>query len=123
MNTRILPMLCAVLSMAVMNGLLSTGGSERAASGHALVSVAHAAEDWKGEFDDVCSKTTDSMDLSREELRTLVQRCERLKPRIVALDESTKKVYLKRLKMCRDLYQFVLDTKAQDVSPPAGGKP
>lgn len=72
-----------------------------------------AEEDWKAEFDEVCSKTTDSMELTKTELKKLIERCDRLKPRIELLDESTAKVYLKRLKMCRDLYEFVLETPAR----------
>jgi hypothetical protein len=71
-----------------------------------------AQEDWKAEFDDVCSKTTDSMALTKAELKGLIERCDKLKPRIERLDESAAKVYLKRLKMCRDLYVFVLETPA-----------
>lgn len=69
-----------------------------------------AQEEWKAEFDDVCSKTTDSMSLTKAELKSLIDRCDKLKPRIERLDESAAKVYLKRLKMCRDLYLFVLET-------------
>jgi hypothetical protein len=69
-----------------------------------------AQEDWKAEFDDVCSKTTDAMALTKTELKGLIDRCDRLKPRIERLDESAAKVYLKRLKMCKDLYVFALET-------------
>jgi len=54
------------------------------------------------------------MTLSRDELTDLIGRCDRLKTRIEAEDESTRKVYLRRLGMCRDLYRFVLESK-----PPA----
>ena len=69
-----------------------------------------AQEDWKAEFDEVCSKTTDAMALTKTEVKSLIERCDKLRPRIERLDESTAKVYLKRLKMCRDLYMFVLET-------------
>ncbi len=68
-------------------------------------------EDWKEEFQDICAKTQDPMALSEDELRTLINRCDKLKPVIEGLDESTRKVYLKRLKMCRDIYSFSLDEK------------
>jgi hypothetical protein len=73
--------------------------------------IAHAQEDWRKEFDDVCSKTQDAMVISSEELKNLVDRCDRLKPRIEKLDESQRKVFLKRLQMCRDLYFFVLESR------------
>jgi len=51
------------------------------------------------------------MAFSVEELRSLVDRCDALKPRIEKLDEPQRKVTLKRLQMCRDLYAFVLEMK------------
>ncbi len=72
-----------------------------------------AAEDWKTEFDDICSQTNDSMALTKEELKALIERCDKLKPSIEKLDESAKKVYLKRLQMCRDMLAFALESKEQ----------
>lgn len=74
--------------------------------------VARADEAWKDEFADVCSKTQDAMTLSEAELRSLVERCDKLKPAIEQLDEPLRKVYSRRLKACRDLYQFMLDSRA-----------
>jgi hypothetical protein len=78
-----------------------------------LPAVSLAQEDWRAEFDDICSKTTDSMSLTKAELASLIERCDKLKPRIERLDESTAKVYRRRLKMCRDLYVFVLETPSR----------
>lgn len=75
--------------------------------------VARAAEEeaWRAEFDDVCAKTQDAMALSVAELESLISRCDKLKPRIEALDEPRRKVFGKRLTGCRELYQYVLDHK------------
>lgn len=73
--------------------------------------IVYAQGDWRTEFDDVCSKTQDAMVLTPEELRKLVERCDRLKPSLEKLDESQRKVYTKRLQSCRDLYNFVLESK------------
>ena len=51
------------------------------------------------------------MALPLEELRSLVARSDRLKPQIEKLDESQRKVYLRRLQVCRDLYQFVIESR------------
>ena len=51
------------------------------------------------------------MTLSTDELRALVARCDRLKPRVEALDPSRRKVYTRRLQQCRDLYRFVLESR------------
>jgi hypothetical protein len=66
---------------------------------------------WKAEYDSACSKTEIAMTLSREELKTLIAQCDQLKPKIEAEDESTRKVYLRRLQMCRELYKYVLESK------------
>ena len=73
--------------------------------------VVHAQDDWKNEFDDVCSKTQDAMIFSPDELRNLIARCDKLKPLIEKLDETQRKVFLKRLQLCRDLFLFVLESK------------
>ena len=70
-----------------------------------------AQEGWRAEYESVCSKTDVAMTLSAAELDELISRCDRLKPKIEAEEESTRKVYLRRLQMCRDLYQYVLDSK------------
>ena len=75
------------------------------------IAEARAAEDWRKEFDDICAKTQDAMALSADELRSLVARCESLKPQLDKLDESSRKVLTKRLQACRDLYQFVLESR------------
>ncbi len=74
-------------------------------------STSLAQETWKAEFDAVCSKTDVAMTLSSEELNGLIARCDRLKEKIEAEGESTRKVYLRRLHMCRELYRYVLDSK------------
>jgi hypothetical protein len=74
-------------------------------------SVSLAQEEWKTEFDAVCSKTDVATTLSVEELKELIAGCDRLKPKIEAEEESTRKVYLRRLQMCRDLYKYVLELK------------
>jgi hypothetical protein len=78
----------------------------------ASAAAASTQDDWKKEFEDICSKTQDSMSFTPDELKSLVGRCDALKLRIEKLDETQKKVYLKRLQMCRDLLAFVLESKA-----------
>ena len=97
--------------------LLALGALATAAVDASLVSGgfpmarASADEGWAAEFEAVCSKTQDAMALSSDELRALIARCEKLKPAVDALDESRRKVYAKRLQLCRDLYDFVLQTR------------
>lgn len=74
----------------------------------------YAQDDWKNEFDAICSRTDDAMSLSKDELKDLVARCDKLKPLIEKLDETEKKVYLRRLQLCRDLLNFVLESKEKN---------
>jgi len=73
--------------------------------------VAYSQEDWRREFEEICSKTENAMTFSAEELRGLVDRCDALKSRVEKLDEPQRKITLKRLQMCRDLYAFVFEMK------------
>jgi hypothetical protein len=82
-----------------------------AGAGRTAWAQAPAPADWKKEFEDVCGKTQDAMALPMEELRSLVSRCDRLRPQIEKLDESQRKVYSRRLQVCRDLYQFVIESR------------
>lgn len=90
-------------------GIRASGGPQSSAS-----QAEPAQESWQKEFDDVCSKTQDAMTFSQEELTDLIRRCDALQPQIEKLDESRKKVYLGRLRMCRGLYAYVLDAKKNE---------
>ncbi len=76
--------------------------------------AAPAQQSWQKEFEDVCSKTQDAMTFSEQELADLIRRCDVLQSEIEKLDESRKKVYSGRLRMCRGLYAYVLDAKRND---------
>ncbi len=78
-----------------------------------LTAAVCAEDEWRAEFDDICGLTTDSMTLSKDELKGLIDRCDRLKPRIEKLDESAAKVYLTRLRRCKELLVYVLEFKSQ----------
>lgn len=73
--------------------------------------LVYAEADWKNEFEDICAKTQDAMSYSTEELRGLIDRSDKLKPIIDRLDATERKVYLKKLQICRDFFVFALDRK------------
>jgi hypothetical protein len=83
---------------------------------------AQAPTDWRAEFDAVCGTADASTSLSAEELTNLIARCDKLAEVIGAEEETVRRVYLRRLKMCRDLLVFVLESKGGTV-PPAPAKP
>jgi len=103
-----LKIVVVVLVFGISFLLLASEGKQVKLS---LTGVAYAQTDWKAEFEAVCSKTQDSAALSPEELKNLIDRCDKLRPLIEKLDETQRKVYLRRLQMCRDLFAFVLESK------------
>lgn len=66
---------------------------------------------WEDEFALVSSKATMAMTLSIEELQGMVERCDSIRPSIEALEETPRKIYLKRLDKTKSLYLFVIETR------------
>jgi hypothetical protein len=100
------------LGLASFSGVLALAAPQSSAA-----PANPAQETWRKEFDDVCGKTQDAMTFSTEELTGLVRRCDALRPQIektATLNETGKKVYLGRLRMCRGLYAYVLDEKKKE---------
>lgn len=106
----LLPMIISIL-LAVPAAIVSFSGEGPSGSMFLSPQAAFAEQNWKNEFDEICAKNDDAMSLGVDELKSLIQRCDKLKPRIEALDESPRKVYLRRLQLCRDLYLFVLESR------------
>jgi hypothetical protein len=80
----------------------------------AVAAAETAVESWKIEFDAVCGQTDNAADLSVAELTKAVERCDALKPQIEALEATPRKLYLKRLQMCRNLFIYMLESKAKE---------
>ena len=72
---------------------------------------AEAEEAWKTEFNRVCGQTDNAADMSVDALKKAILECDALKPRIEALEATPRKVYLKRLQMCRNLFVYLLEGK------------
>ncbi len=83
-------------------------------SGSSVFAAAVGEGDWKQRFETVCAGTQDAMTCSPEELRSFIVECDALLPVMEKLEGAERKVYLKRLKMCRDLYAYVLEAKEQE---------
>jgi hypothetical protein len=79
--------------------------------------VAFGEESWRADFDETCAQTSGAMALSVTELNLLVERCAALQKIIETQEESVRKVYLKRLQMCRNLYAYVIDYKKNEQLP------
>ncbi|QEM68716.1 hypothetical protein FO488_11490 [Geobacter sp. FeAm09] len=78
------------------------------------LSKAYCDEVWRAEFEDACARTTDVMTLSANELQALIERCERLQKVIGQQEETVRRVYLKRLQMCKNLYVYILEAKSNE---------
>jgi hypothetical protein len=87
--------------------LAAAGGTLLPAPGPAEA----AEESWKMEFDKVCGQTDSAADMSIAELKKALARCDALKPQIESLEATPRKVYLKRLQMCRNLFAYLLEGK------------
>lgn len=79
-----------------------------------ILAYAYANEDWRTEFDNLCGKTEESMTMKIDELRDLVSRCDKLKPVIEASNDPQKKIFLKRLEMCRNLFSYMIEAKEKE---------
>ncbi len=82
-----------------------------------LLPLANADEDWRVEFDYLCGKTEDTLNMKLEELNELVLRCDKLKIAVEASDNPQKKIFLKRLDMCRNLFIYTIEVKSQEKKP------
>ena len=77
----------------------------------ALAQPLWAEEAWQATFDETCSKSNQAMTMSVQELRDLLAKCDALQKVIETQEESVRKVYLKRLSLCRNLYAYMLEYK------------
>jgi hypothetical protein len=104
----------ALLIVLILVGIFQmpvpAGGAERPVTGTA---PAAEAPDWRTEFEDICVRTADAQSMTVEDLTRLVSRCEALRPQIEKLNESERKVFLRRLKMCQELFRYVLESKGE----------
>lgn len=88
--------------------LLVAGGSPTGAADN-------AAETWKVEFDQLCGQTDSAASLSSAELKQVIARCTALQAQIERLEATPRKVYLKRLQMCRNLFVYLLEGKEKEA--------
>jgi hypothetical protein len=78
------------------------------------ISAAYGEDAWRTDFDATCAQSNDAMALSKTELKKLIEQCDRLQKIIETQEETVRKVFLKRLQLCKNLYVFVLETKMQE---------
>ena len=76
-----------------------------------ICTQAYADDSWKQDMADVCSKTDDAMTFSIDELKAMLLKLDKLQAVIETLEETPRKVNLRRLEMCKNLFIFVLESK------------
>jgi hypothetical protein len=76
-----------------------------------ICSVSLYAETWRADFDRLCSYTQEAEALSVKELKDLIAECDKLLEVIQKSDIAEKKVYLFRLKKCRNFFDYILSIK------------
>jgi hypothetical protein len=76
-----------------------------------LVAVPAMAAEWQEDFQRLCSQTQVAGDMSYEELTGMLEDCDGLLETIKALNNPRNKVYIFRLKKCRNFYQYTMDLK------------
>lgn len=64
---------------------------------------------WVDEFHELCGQTHLATALTDGELRARLARCDRLAATITNGNHPGEKVYLFRLKKCKDFYQYLID--------------
>lgn len=109
---RKLALIAAVIFLAVPGSPLFAQGA----------ASARAPEGWQNEFEEVCSQTQDATLFEVRDLKALIQRCDALVPQIEQLDETRKKVFLARLRQCRGVFAYVLETKSDHHASEAKAK-
>ncbi len=72
---------------------------------------AETGESWKAEFDRLCGQSDTAAEMSIDALKKALEKCDALKPQIEALEATPRKVYLRRLQMCRNLFAYLLEGK------------
>ena len=72
---------------------------------------ATAGMDWREGFDRVCAITAESENLTIDQLNELITESDELLVRIKASEDPKKKLYLIRLKKCRNFLVFMRDFK------------
>jgi len=70
--------------------------------------------DEKAEFDRICGQVQAAPDLSVEELQLLIEDCNALAKRLEESENPQAKIWIQRLKMCKDFFQYSIDVMADD---------
>ncbi len=71
------------------------------------------AETWKTEFEEICANVPAAPSLSTERIEELIRESKQLMITMEEVQDPQKKIYLFRLKKCRDFLQYILDNQSK----------
>jgi len=75
-------------------------------------SLSYANEkSWMDEYNIICGDTQEAVQLPGEEIKTLIDKCDKLLNKIKAADNPRKKIFIFRIEKCRNFYQFIANSK------------
>jgi hypothetical protein len=74
-----------------------------------------SAQPWIEDFDKICSQAEDADSLPTAKLKELVMESDKLLGVIEAGNDPRKKVYIFRLRKCRNLFVYVMDLREAEA--------
>ena len=66
-------------------------------------------ESWRDEYNSICGDTQEAVTLPREEINTLIDKCDKLLNKIKAADNPRKKTFIFRIERCKKFYQYIVN--------------
>lgn len=76
-----------------------------------IITVPVHANEWRGEFDRLCGYTQEAEKFTIDELKGFMSECDKLSETITASDSPNKKVFIFRLKKCRNFFEYMIGVK------------
>jgi hypothetical protein len=72
--------------------------------------------DLKAEFDRICGQVQVAPSLSEAEIRSLIEACRALREALLQSENPQAKVFLKRIQMCEDFFEYSLEVQSETAS-------
>ena len=73
-------------------------------------------DDLKAEFDRICGQVQVAPSLSEAEIRLLIEACRALREALLQSENPQAKVFLKRIQMCEDFFEYSLEVQSETES-------
>jgi len=99
MKKRFIHNICFVMSLLLVFAGISQSGT------------------WKEDFKRLCGYTEEASSLSTDQIQELIQESDRLLKTLETLNDPEKKVYIFRLKKCRNFFEYILDLREVENKP------